>query len=246
MPDGQDFPLGGGPMTPSVGAPGAVGGGQVTPQQVIEWMGSIYGDPDTAGYYFSENPQGWTDYYRESMGLGEGESDLERRSTEAGIAVNEAHARRIIAKLGGNTYEDMRQRMIDKIDEEHWDKNHAVTEFNALMSATLDTYDEEMKRKAYTRPGSTWERPAHKQVMESYGLEYTPQQGVPTSQLPSMEDMYGRWSGVLSGQSGGSSQQGMGGGMGGGASGPAAARSYIDELLARHQGQLGVGSWPRQ
>jgi len=127
-------------------------------------------------------------------------SQYDIASKEAGTALNWANVESIIAYDQGKTYEQGRQRILDKIDQEHWTAEQAISEFNAWMAATTEAgrraetaYGEEKERAVWTRPTPTYERPAHRQVMESYGLEYTPEQGIPVSQMPSQEQMYSRF-----------------------------------------------------
>lgn len=183
-----------------------------------------------------------------------GVTDWEREATEARTAVNWADARRIIQTLGGETYEQGRQRILDQIDEKRWTQEQAVSEFNAWMSGALEAggraekvYGEEMRRKVYTTPGEYWpgDEPGgpRAQWTEKYGAPYTPSPGIAVETLPNLGDMYGQWHGRM-----GISEQApptAGGWSGQGApqgKGYEAAQAFLNQLRQRYAGQFGAGA----
>lgn len=248
MAEPKDFPLGGRQMTPTTATQGA-GGGQVTPYQVINWMKTFYTGEGEAEFYFADDRQGWTDYYRETMGLGgeTGVTEAERART----ALDWATANKLIAELGGDTYEQGRQRILDQMDEKHWDDQQAISEFNAWMSAALEAgkraetvYGEEMKRKVWATPEKyypgTEPGGINQQMYERYGLgeEYKPSPGIPVEMLPNPEQMYSRWH-----QNMGISQQAppTAGGWSGQGTGMDAARQFLERMNLRPGVRQGAG-----
>jgi len=191
------------------GMAGQVGqgaGGGIAAEEVIAWMVPGFKDApgysarEQAEYEFYDDPMKWTNFYRQETEQQTGLTPLERGAKEAQTALDWANVESIIAWDEGKTYEQGRQRILDKIDQEHWTAEQAISEFNAWMAATTEAgrraetaYGEEKERAVWTRPTPTYERPAHRQVMESYGLEYTPEQGIPVSQMPNLEQMYSQW-----------------------------------------------------
>ena len=122
-------------------------------------------------------------------------------------------------------------------DENTWQR--AVDRFTAWYNATGEArlraekeFDVAEKRAAFTRPAGTYTRPAHKQVMEQYGLTYTPEQGIPVEQLPNLEETYGKWQQNL-----GVSQNAPA--MAGVSTGPTAAQAFIQDLLQKHAMRTG-------
>lgn len=211
-------------------------------QEVISWWASFF--QDEPGYtamqkaedLFYDDPFKAISTWREMTGEEAAVTEAEKART----ALDRASAERIIRELGGDTYEQGRQRILDQMDREHWDANHAIDEFNAWMSGAL----EQQKRATFTRPTPTYERPAHRQVMESYGLEYTPERGIPVETLPNFESMYSQWNqnqapasmgaGAVPAQTGAMPTQGQpleGGEM----------RAYVNDLVRKHQQRQGVG-----
>lgn len=202
--------------------------------------------------------------WREATGRGAeaGVPDWEREATEARTAVNWADARRIIETLGGETYEQGRQRILDQFEEKKWTEGQAISEFNAWMSGALEAgkraetvYGEEMKRKAWTTPGEfypgTEPGGMNQQMYERYGLgeQYKPSPGVPVSQLPNLDEMYGQWHGRMgiSEQApptqGGWQTGAPGGGapMGGQGTGMEAAQSFLEQIMKQYAPQFGAG-----
>lgn len=190
----------------------------------------------------------------------EGIPSWEREATEAQTAVNWANANSIIAWDEGKTYEQGRQRILDQWEEKRWTAEQGVREFNAWMEGAIEArtraesvYGEEMKRKVWTTPEEyypgTGPGGATAQLYAEYDMPYTPSKGVPVSQLPNLDEMYGQWHGRM-----GISEQApplpragapMGGMQGGGApmggQGAAAAQAFLEQLMQRRSSQFGAG-----
>lgn len=176
----------------------------------------------------------------------------EREATEARTAYDWASAERVIRELGGDTYEQGRQRILDQIDEKKWTAEQAISEFNAWMSAALEAgkraetvYGEEMKRKTWTTPEEyypgTEKGGARERFAQKYGVEYTPSPGVPVSQLPNLDEMYGQWHGRMGISEQAPPTQGGWSGQGGQGTGAAAAQAFLEKLMQQHAPQFGAG-----
>jgi len=183
--------------------------------EVIPWMTQFFRDKtytlesgatltktaeQQASDEFADDPMKWISFWRSETGQEAGVTEAE----EATTAYTQALTRQVIEKLGGNTYEQGRQRILDRIDQEHWTAEQAISEFNSWMTAALEAgkraetvYGEEMKRKVWTTPEEyypgTEPGGPRAQWTEKYGVPYTPSPGIAVETLPSQEQMYSRW-----------------------------------------------------
>lgn len=195
-------------MTPKAGRGGGIPASDMVPVFIsyfnLEDAGEGNTARDQAMEIILDYPMKAAALYQQLTGGETGVTDLERRSTEAGIALNEANARSIIAWDEGSTYEQMRQRLLDKIDQERWGEEQAITEFNAWMDAAIEArhrgetvYGEQMERAAMTTPTEyypgTEPGGARERFAEKYGVEYTSTPGIAVETLPDPEQMYSKW-----------------------------------------------------
>ena len=220
-------------------------------QEVISWWASFF--QDEPGYtamqkaedLFYDDPFKAISTWREMTGDEAGVTEAEKART----AYDWALANKLIVELGGNTYEQGRQRILDQMDEKQWDATHAISEFNAWMSAALEAgkraetvYGEEMKRKVWTTPTEhylgTEPGGINQQMYERYGLEYKPSPGISVETLPNQEQMYGQWHQNL-----GISQQAPAtqGGWSGQGTGLNAAMDFLQRMNLRPGVRQGAG-----
>jgi len=238
-----------GPYTGAAGQAGGLGtiqGTTASSADFAQWLldhgfgGYVYKAEDGTLMIHTNPPASVVNAFLESE-ADTGVSDLDRRATEAGIAIDEANARSIIAWDEGKTYEQGRQRILDKIDQEHWTADQAIDEFNAWMTATQEAthrgetvYGEQMSRAAMTTPTEyypgTEPGGAREQFAEKYGVPYTSSPGVPIETLPNPEQMYDRWH-----QNMGISQQAppTQGGWSGQGQGMNAAQAFLQRMNLR-------------
>lgn len=183
-----------------------------TAAQVIPWLTTLF--QDEPGYtarqkaedLFYEDPFKAISLWRQETGQEGAVTEAE----EARTAYDWALANKLIAELGGDTYEQGRQRILDEMAQKNWTAQQAVSEFNAWMSAALESgrraetvYGEEMKRKVWTTPTEyypgTEPGGMSQQMYERYGLgeQYKPSPGIAVETLPNLEQMYGQWHGKM-------------------------------------------------
>lgn len=232
------------------GAEQAAGQG-ASSAQVMSWMRGFF--QDEPGYSaaqkaedaFYEDPMKWISLWRSETGEEADVTEAERART----AYDWALANKLIAELGGDTYEQGRDRILDRIDQEQWTAEQGISEFNAWMSAALEAgkraetvYGEEMKRKVWTTPTEhypgTEPKGINEQMYERYGLEYKPSPGIAVETLPNQEQMYGQWH-----QNMGISQQAPAtqGGWSGQGTGLNAAMEFLNRMNLRPGERQGAG-----
>lgn len=160
----------------------------------------------------------------------------------AATALDWALVERTYAELGGETYEQGRQRILDQMDQQNWTADQAVKEFNAWMSGALEAgkraetvYGEQMKRAAWTTPTEhypgTEPGGRNEQMYERYGLPYTPSPGIPIETLPNPEQMYERWHDKMGiSQQAPATQGGWSGQGAGQGTGIDAARAFLQKM----------------
>jgi len=172
-------------------------------QEVISWWASFFQDePDytarqKAEDLFYDDPFKAISTWREMTGQVSGVTEADEALTRAQIA-------NYISLIGEREYLRGRDLILDKMEREKRAHEYPIAEFKAWLDATVEAgrrgetvYGEEMKRKVWTTPEEyypgTGPRGATAQLYEKYGLEYEPTPGVSVSELPNLEQMYGRW-----------------------------------------------------
>jgi len=129
--------------------------------------------------------------------------------------------------------------------------NKGVDKFNAWLNATTEArtraekeFDVAEKRAAWTTPGKYWpgQEPGglNAQMYEAHGLPtYPSPEGVPISQMPSLEATYNKWQGNM-----GVSQNAPA--MAGVSTGPTESQSFIQSLIEKgkaRQSQTAYTGW---
>ena len=209
---------------------------------------------EQASEAFAESPSKWLTVWQDQTGgTTTGLTPLEEEETAANIAYKKALTGQIEQEIeaypGAVSREEREQKRRDletEIAQGTLDWNQAVDKFNAWLNATQEArlraekeFDVAEKRAAWTTPGEyypgTEPGGVNAQMYERAGLPtYPSTKGIPISQMPSLEETYGKWSQNL-----GVSQNAPA--MAGVSTGPAAAQAFIQDLLQKHAMRTGGG-----
>jgi hypothetical protein len=188
------------------------------------------------------------DRYVQAAGLGTttGLSPEEAAYKRAQTAQIEQEIEAYPGAVSREEREQKRKEIETEIAQGTLDWNKGVDKFNAWLNSTQEArlraekeFDVAEKRAAWTTPGEyypgTEPGGVNAQMYEKAGLPtYPSAKGLPISQMPNLEETYGKWQQNL-----GVSQNAPA--MAGVSTGPTAAQAFIQDLLQKHAMRTGGG-----
>ena len=199
------------------------------------WLGQLYGEA--------------------TMGTTSGQAPEDIAYTKAQTGRTLAETAQIQQETGNYIPEQERkakqQEFENKITQQGLDVDVAISQFNAWIAVTQEAraraekeFDVAEKRAAWTTPGKYWpgQEPGglNAQMYEAHGLPtYPSPEGVPISQMPSLEATYNKWQGNM-----GVSQNAPA--MAGVSTGPTESQSFFQSLIEKgkaRQSQTAYTGW---